>query len=91
MDQHIYKLFLKIIGKVEKQDLEILKLNEECIREWPWTIDSISEIVTSEKLIRDSFEMVELEEISNISRSIINSSDYQPVINKQNMKELVNH
>ncbi|CAJ0828503.1 15141_t:CDS:10, partial [Entrophospora sp. SA101] len=90
-DQHIYKLFLKIIGKVEKQDLEILKLNEECIREWPWTIDSISEIVTSEKLIRDSFEMVELEEISNISRSIINSSDYQPVINKQNMKELVNH
>jgi len=35
--------------------------------------------------------MVELEEISNISRSIINSSDYQPVINKQNMKELVNH
>ncbi|CAJ0648369.1 13406_t:CDS:2, partial [Entrophospora sp. SA101] len=119
-DQHIYKLFLKIIGKVEKQDLEILKLNEECIREWPWTIDSISEsvqekiqyiilqenledlldyddplvssiVVTSEKLIRDSFEMVELEEISNISRSIINSSDYQPVINKQNMKELVNH
>ncbi|CAJ0836742.1 3221_t:CDS:2, partial [Entrophospora sp. SA101] len=120
LDQHIYKLFLKIIGKVEKQDLEILKLNEECIREWPWTIDSISEsvqekiqyiilqenledlldyddplvssiVVTSEKLIRDSFEMVELEEISNISRSIINSSDYQPVINKQNMKELVNH